>query len=45
VFFNGSLQCFDDGKKVEGLLSELGYETVFLAEGKLFDVGSILFFK
>jgi hypothetical protein len=45
VFINGSLELYPEGEKVREFLADLGYEIVELGEGKLMDVGSILFFE
>ena len=43
VFITGSLNYFEDGKKVEKFLKDLGYEIVELYDGPLFDGGGIFF--
>lgn len=43
VFFAGSLKYHNNGSEIKAFLHNLGYETVELYDGPLFDCGSILF--
>lgn len=43
VFITGNLKRYEDGKKVEGFLMDLGYEVVELYDGPLIDGGGIFF--
>jgi hypothetical protein len=45
VFINGSLSHYAEGEKVKHYLDGLNYEIVELYDGRLADVGSILFVK
>jgi hypothetical protein len=43
VFITGSLSCHRQADEIKGFMNCLGYETVELYDGPLFDVGSIIF--